>query len=89
MMLSLSLPSQSKHHVLKAPHPSPITGGFVGCGHFADTNQLLQQQANTLINWTDLLCFHLHRVALTSDDSKMYQAVLLHPADHDSLFHSF
>jgi hypothetical protein len=38
----------SKHHVLKAPHPSPLSAsrGFFGCGHFSKTNILLNQRRN-------------------------------------------
>lgn len=43
----------SKHHVLKAPHPSPLSAhrGFLGCRHFSQTNTLLQQQGLPSINW--------------------------------------
>nr|WP_314265662.1 uracil-DNA glycosylase [uncultured Moellerella sp.] len=42
-----------KHHVLTAPHPSPLSAhrGFLGCRHFSQTNQLLQQQGLAPINW--------------------------------------
>lgn len=41
-----------KHHVLSAPHPSPLArGGFFGCKHFSKTNELLKQQEKTAINW--------------------------------------
>lgn len=42
-----------RHHILKAPHPSPLSAhrGFLGCGHFSQTNQLLEQQGLTPINW--------------------------------------
>jgi uracil-DNA glycosylase len=43
----------SRHHVLKAPHPSPLSAyrGFIGCGHFRRTNELLVQQGMEPINW--------------------------------------
>lgn len=43
----------AKHHVLCAPHPSPLSAhrGFFGCGHFSQANQLLIQQNQTPINW--------------------------------------
>ncbi|MEP1447251.1 MAG: uracil-DNA glycosylase [Paraglaciecola sp.] len=43
----------SKHHVLTAPHPSPLSAyrGFFGCKHFSKTNQLLQHQGKTPVNW--------------------------------------
>lgn len=48
-----SVINEQKHHVLKAPHPSPLSAyrGFLGCKHFSQTNQILQQQGSTAINW--------------------------------------
>lgn len=42
-----------RHHVLKAPHPSPLSAhrGFFGCGHFSKTNQLLEEQGEKPIDW--------------------------------------
>lgn len=42
-----------KHHVLNAPHPSPLSAyrGFFGCKHFSKTNELLKQQDKSPINW--------------------------------------
>ena len=42
-----------KHHVLIAPHPSPLSAyrGFFGCKHFSETNKLLKQQNKSPINW--------------------------------------
>lgn len=42
-----------KHHVLKAPHPSPLSAsrGFFGCKHFSLTNQFLASQGKEIINW--------------------------------------
>lgn len=42
-----------RHHVLKAPHPSPLSAhrGFLGCGHFSKANQLLEQQDRAPIDW--------------------------------------
>jgi uracil-DNA glycosylase len=42
-----------KHHVLSAPHPSPLSAyrGFFGCKHFSQTNHLLTQQNKSPINW--------------------------------------
>lgn len=44
---------RQRHHVLEAPHPSPLSAhrGFLGCGHFKQTNDLLQQQGKSPINW--------------------------------------
>jgi uracil-DNA glycosylase len=43
----------SKHHVLKAPHPSPFSAasGFFGCRHFSKTNQILKDIGVEPINW--------------------------------------
>jgi uracil-DNA glycosylase len=48
-----SLIDQSKHSILKAPHPSPLSAhkGFFGCGHFSKTNQLLMQAGKNPIDW--------------------------------------
>ncbi len=45
---------RGKHHILTAPHPSPLSAyrGFFGCRHFSQTNSLLQQQGLTPIDWT-------------------------------------
>lgn len=44
---------QSKHFVLKAPHPSPLAAsrGFFGCKHFSKTNELLQNAGLMPVNW--------------------------------------
>ena len=43
----------SKHHILTAAHPSPLSAyrGFFECGHFAQTNQILIDSGRTPINW--------------------------------------
>lgn len=43
----------SKHLVLRAPHPSPLSvyRGFMGCGHFSLANQYLQKQGEVPIDW--------------------------------------
>lgn len=43
----------TKHHVLSAPHPSPLSAhrGFLGCQHFSQTNQLLEAQNKAPIDW--------------------------------------
>lgn len=45
--------NKNKHLVLKAPHPSPLSAhrGFIGCGHFSQTNQYLQHWGKAPINW--------------------------------------
>lgn len=42
----------TKHYVLEAAHPSPLAGGrFFGCRHFSKTNELLNLQGKTPIDW--------------------------------------
>lgn len=42
----------SKHHVLKAAHPSPLArNAFMGCKHFSFTNQLLAEMGKQPIDW--------------------------------------
>ncbi len=43
----------SKHLVLKAPHPSPLSAhrGFLGCKHFSKTNEFLIKNKIAPINW--------------------------------------
>lgn len=43
-----------RHYVLKAPHPSPLSAhkGFIGCGHFATANEILQAQGIRPIDWS-------------------------------------
>ena len=42
----------TRHHVLTAAHPSPLAGGaFFGCKHFSRTNQILESEGKTPINW--------------------------------------
>lgn len=44
---------RSKHLVLRAPHPSPLSAhrGFIGCDHFVSANYYLQQQGLPVIHW--------------------------------------
>ncbi len=44
----------SKHLVLRAPHPSPLSAhrGFFGSRHFSQTNDYLKMHGLTPINWT-------------------------------------
>jgi uracil-DNA glycosylase len=43
----------TRHHILKAAHPSPFSAdkGFFGCKHFSKTNELLTQQGKSPIDW--------------------------------------
>lgn len=44
---------QSKHHILKAAHPSPFSAdsGFFGCKHFSKTNEILRNEGKEEIDW--------------------------------------
>ena len=44
---------ETKHHVLKAAHPSPFSAdkGFFGCRHFSKTNQFLMLSGKDPIDW--------------------------------------
>nr|WP_113865980.1 uracil-DNA glycosylase [Brenneria salicis]NMN90830.1 uracil-DNA glycosylase [Brenneria salicis ATCC 15712 = DSM 30166]RBP63554.1 uracil-DNA glycosylase [Brenneria salicis ATCC 15712 = DSM 30166]RLM30995.1 uracil-DNA glycosylase [Brenneria salicis ATCC 15712 = DSM 30166] len=48
-----SIIDRQRHHVLKSPHPSPLSAhrGFLGCKHFSQTNQILEKQGITPIDW--------------------------------------
>lgn len=43
----------TKHLMLKASHPSPLSAynGFFGCRHFSRTNAFLEEQGKTGIDW--------------------------------------
>ena len=43
----------SRHLVLKAPHPSPLSAyrGYFGCGHFSAANHYLESRGQTPIDW--------------------------------------
>lgn len=53
----------SKHHILKAAHPSPFSAynGFMGCKHFSKANEILISKGLDPIDWqikkTDLELF--------------------------------
>jgi uracil-DNA glycosylase len=44
----------TKHHILKAAHPSPYSAdkGFFGCRHFSKANQLLSKGGKDPIDWS-------------------------------------
>jgi uracil-DNA glycosylase len=48
-----SLIDTTKHYILSAPHPSPLSAyrGFLGCGHFSECNDLLVKQKKEAIRW--------------------------------------
>jgi uracil-DNA glycosylase len=43
----------TKHYILTAPHPSPLSAsrGFFGCRHFSKINDLLRKMGKDPINW--------------------------------------
>lgn len=43
----------SRHLVLKAPHPSPLSAhtGFLGCRHFSQTNAFLEKNGMEPVDW--------------------------------------
>ena len=49
-----ALIDQTKHLVLTAPHPSPLSAyrGFFGCHHFSQANNYLASQGLTPIDWS-------------------------------------
>lgn len=44
----------TRHHILTAPHPSPLSAyrGFFGCRHFSQANAILEAQGETPIDWS-------------------------------------
>jgi len=50
----IKLIDNSKHKILKAAHPSPLSAynGFFGCKHFSATNEYLVKNNIDPINWT-------------------------------------
>ncbi|WNL26864.1 uracil-DNA glycosylase [Arcobacter cryaerophilus gv. pseudocryaerophilus] len=44
---------RKKHHILTAPHPSPLSSyrGFFGCKHFSKTNNILKSLNKEAIIW--------------------------------------
>lgn len=48
-----SLIDTTKHHILTAPHPSPLSAyrGWFGCGHFRRANELLEQMGKEVVFW--------------------------------------
>ena len=48
-----ALIDRSRHCVLRAPHPSPLSAhrGFIGCGHFGAANRYLAGRGQSPIDW--------------------------------------
>lgn len=44
----------SKHKILKAAHPSPLSAhnGFFGCKHFSKTNEYLKETGQATVDWS-------------------------------------
>lgn len=49
-----ALIDRSRHCVLRAPHPSPLSAhrGFMGCGHFSAANAYLQAHGQAPVDWS-------------------------------------
>eukprot|EP00262_Sarcandra_glabra_P015066 TRINITY_DN4567_c0_g1_i1.p1 TRINITY_DN4567_c0_g1~~TRINITY_DN4567_c0_g1_i1.p1 ORF type:complete len:325 (-),score=48.51 TRINITY_DN4567_c0_g1_i1:428-1375(-) len=49
----LRLIDESKHHILRAAHPSGLSAnrGFFGCRHFSQTNQILERLGIQPMDW--------------------------------------
>lgn len=45
---------RTRHCVLEAPHPSPLSAhrGFLGCRHFSKTNSWLEEHGERPVDWT-------------------------------------
>ncbi|MGJ0481827.1 uracil-DNA glycosylase [Pantoea agglomerans] len=52
-----SIIDRQRHHVLQAPHPSPLSAhrGFFGSKHFSTTNELLSAAGKKPVDWTPVL----------------------------------
>ncbi len=52
-ILKTKLIDRKKHHILTAPHPSPLSSyrGFFGCKHFSQTNNILKSLNKEAIIW--------------------------------------
>lgn len=48
-----SLIDQTRHCLLKAPHPSPLSAyrGYFGCRHFSKSNRFLLERERTAVDW--------------------------------------
>lgn len=44
---------KTKYHILKSPHPSPLSAyrGFLGNKHFSKTNEYLQSVGKEIVDW--------------------------------------
>jgi uracil-DNA glycosylase len=46
-----SLIDETRHLILEAAHPSPLTTGFLGCRHFSQANDYLQEHGRDPVDW--------------------------------------
>jgi len=48
---------RTKHYVLTAPHPSPLSAyrGFFGCRHFSQCNEILRKEGKEEIRWEEIM----------------------------------
>ena len=48
---------RTKHYVLTAPHPSPLSAyrGFFGCRHFSQCNAILMKEGKEPIRWEEIV----------------------------------
>ena len=51
--MKASMIDRSRHLVLEAAHPSPLSAynGFFGCRHFSQANQFLEAHGRAAVNW--------------------------------------
>ena len=49
----IELIDTSRHYILEAPHPSPLSArrGFFGCNHFSKINKILIELDKNPIDW--------------------------------------
>ena len=65
---------RSRHHVLTAPHPSPLSAhrGFFGCRHFSKANAWLEREGRETIDWSlpdrEALVAHYREKARKKDE---------------------
>ena len=52
----IKLIEKTRHHVLRAPHPSPLSAyrGFFGCKHFSQVNTYLREVNKDIIDWNSV-----------------------------------
>ena len=65
---------ESRHCVLKAPHPSPFSAdrGFFGCRHFSRANDYLKSHGLEPIDWSA----HLNPVSAPAAPQRLYTGLI-------------